>query len=506
MSDAVSSRIYYSESPYCPTHDPGNYPCAENVAAGSCTGNDQELCFYDVTCGEGHAPGIGCAAGGHTYCRFCGFGAYSDVACPGTAAAQPPATVQTTVSVPNTCPQACDGNPDHACFLDTSCSDPLAATFHGGLGCNAGGVGHNCRFCGFGLYAGIACPGYSATAAAAYTNVNNALGATATSGAAAANTTATTTTTTTTVVDDVADDFDCATACDAAEAGMPDGAAATNFTCTCDDAADNDATDDATGRRLQQSSTMTITIIVTQSASANTAANDAYLLAPGGAAGQIVAAGQGGKASTTAASYTTVLAIVAPASADADAAQVQQLIGAATSLSLGLHNASDLAVAVPLVLQINADAPAAVASPPPPPNLPSVAVQPLTAALATWMVSVMVACVVLTLCVVGGTAYYVLKKRRAMALLTVAKQEEQIEVPTLNRPRAASAEELQIKTMGAREGLEKMKSSGELLSTKLLKRESGAVKYYQKKKTQAVRSVPACRSLVEGRCQGSTPV
>ena len=71
-----------------------------------------------------------------------------------------------------------------------------------------------------------------------------------------------------------------------------------------------------------------------------------------------------GKAATATTSYTTVLAIDAPAAADADAAQVQQRIGAATSLSFGLQNERDLAVAMPVVLQFNASA--AVAAPLPP--------------------------------------------------------------------------------------------------------------------------------------------
>ncbi len=430
MAAAVNSRIYYSENPACPTHDAGNYPCAESVAAGTCTGNDQELCFYDVTCGEGHAPGVGCAAGGHTYCRFCGFGDYVDVACPGTAAAQPPATVQTTVSVPNTCPQACDSNPEHTCFLDTACSDPLSAGFREGLGCNAGGVGPNCRYCGFSLYSHIACPGYSATASAAYTGVNTALGATATSGAAAANIVATTETEATVLVENVADDFDCATACDAAEAGMPDATAVSTVTCTCDDTAE-DA--DGSRRRLQQGSSVTLTIVATQPASANTAANDAYLLAAGGAAGQIVAAGQGGKAATATTSYTTVLAIDAPAAADADAAQVQQRIGAATSLSLGLQNERDLAVAMPVVLQFNSSA--AVAAPlppsPSPPQIPNVANLPLSEGLRTWVIAVIVVCILLALCVIGGALYCLLKRRGNAQMLTVPKQNEKMEVPPL---------------------------------------------------------------------------
>ena len=67
-------------------------------------------------------------------------------------------TVQATPS--------CTGNPLELCYLDTRCqfqaNDP-----HKGLGCNAGGVGLQCRFCGFGAFAQIPCPGSGDAAAAA---------------------------------------------------------------------------------------------------------------------------------------------------------------------------------------------------------------------------------------------------------------------------------------------------------------------------------------------------
>jgi len=44
----------------------------------------------------------------------------------------------------------CTGNPDETCFYDPTCSDTPPA--QGGLGCNAGGVGQDCRFCGFGHF------------------------------------------------------------------------------------------------------------------------------------------------------------------------------------------------------------------------------------------------------------------------------------------------------------------------------------------------------------------
>ena len=71
----------------------------------------------------------------------------------GRAEAGPPATA-CRAEGPEARP-AC-GQPDQPCFLDNRCSttdDPYA-----GLGCNAGGKGINCRYCGFGGYAAIPCP------------------------------------------------------------------------------------------------------------------------------------------------------------------------------------------------------------------------------------------------------------------------------------------------------------------------------------------------------------
>ena len=57
---------------------------------------------------------------------------------------------------PLTCPDVCTGNPMETCFYDPTCSD-LGAGWGGGLGCNAGGQGQECRFCGFGEF--DCCPG-----------------------------------------------------------------------------------------------------------------------------------------------------------------------------------------------------------------------------------------------------------------------------------------------------------------------------------------------------------
>jgi hypothetical protein len=108
-------------------------------------------CFRDPSC---IAPGAdptslrGCNAGGADFeCRFCGFGEYA--ACP------TPGGMSLTIELQaSSCPTVCDaaGNrctPDAACLAVGSDGEPPA-------GCNAGGVGHACRFCGFGGHP--ACP------------------------------------------------------------------------------------------------------------------------------------------------------------------------------------------------------------------------------------------------------------------------------------------------------------------------------------------------------------
>ena len=157
--------IFWSEAPTCRNDGGVKSPCATNghegVAAAVCTGNSVETCFFDISCKEG---GLGCNAGGYESCRFCGFALstdYTSVACPGTV---PVPGAVTTVDVPGTCPSVCTGtvapggtSSDYdKCFYDVSCSDPYSPSHNGGLGCNAGGKGQNCRFCGFGDF--DACP------------------------------------------------------------------------------------------------------------------------------------------------------------------------------------------------------------------------------------------------------------------------------------------------------------------------------------------------------------
>ena len=48
--------------------------------------------------------------------------------------------------------------PNEPCFYDDGCSSGAAS-----LGCNAGGVHWNCRFCGFGVYSSISCPVFQMT-------------------------------------------------------------------------------------------------------------------------------------------------------------------------------------------------------------------------------------------------------------------------------------------------------------------------------------------------------
>merc|ERR1711933_631340 len=129
-------------------------------------------CFYDPTCSEPGAP-QGCNAGGKGQnCRFCGNGG-GDVECPGPLSSSAPSATCPDkcdgvtrcfcgngggdVECPGTltssapCPDKCDGVT--RCFYDPTCSEPGAPQ-----GCNAGGKGQNCRFCGNGG-GDVECPG-----------------------------------------------------------------------------------------------------------------------------------------------------------------------------------------------------------------------------------------------------------------------------------------------------------------------------------------------------------
>ena len=134
------------------------------VAAPTCAG-PTELCFHDPTCSN--VGGMGCDAGGHNGCRFCGFGPY--VACPVSSPptappAMPPALPPPPLPSPSTPPVSPPpSSPGCSAMAAPTCAgatelcfhDPTCASTVGGIGCGAGG--HNgCRFCGFGPY--VACP------------------------------------------------------------------------------------------------------------------------------------------------------------------------------------------------------------------------------------------------------------------------------------------------------------------------------------------------------------
>ena len=97
-------------------------------------------------------------------------------------------------------PAAVCAGPRELCFYDPACDDPHHPAHAGGLGCNAGGVGQFCRFCGFDAFED--CPSSSAVSgsgrrrlatttkelvlSAAYTMVDNAPGSEARLSAVAA--------------------------------------------------------------------------------------------------------------------------------------------------------------------------------------------------------------------------------------------------------------------------------------------------------------------------------
>merc|ERR1719203_1685911 len=128
--------------------------------AGVCTGNSAETCYFDPTCSDDppRLGGLGCNAGGVSQnCRFCGFGQFP--ACPDAqvkpmALAIKGSRIAPVLPCPVEPAGVCTGNSAETCYFDRTCSDDPPRL--GGLGCNAGGVSQNCRFCGFGSYP--ACP------------------------------------------------------------------------------------------------------------------------------------------------------------------------------------------------------------------------------------------------------------------------------------------------------------------------------------------------------------
>jgi len=168
-------HIFYAENPTCRNAGEVKSPCAttenEGVAAGVCAAAD-EPCFFDVNCKEG---GLGCNAAGYESCRFCGFtnpGGVTYPPCPGEVVEY---QAVTNVDVPGVCPSACTGNEWETCFYDATCSNPYSPEHRGGLGCNAGGKGRNCRFCGFEFASGEgfkACPDSATVITAISDNIN----------------------------------------------------------------------------------------------------------------------------------------------------------------------------------------------------------------------------------------------------------------------------------------------------------------------------------------------
>ena len=71
-------------SPPPPIDADEGVPCSPRVAAATCAG-PTEPCFLDKRCADPATDldgDLGCGAGGHALCRFCEFGAYSSIGCP----------------------------------------------------------------------------------------------------------------------------------------------------------------------------------------------------------------------------------------------------------------------------------------------------------------------------------------------------------------------------------------------------------------------------------------
>jgi len=93
--------------------------------------------FWDATCADGM---LGCKADGkHLGCRFCGEGAYTEVACPPSLCTFPPESLPVA---------------PYKYYWEPSCWDTSAHI----LGCKADGIHEECRFCGGGEYENVTCP------------------------------------------------------------------------------------------------------------------------------------------------------------------------------------------------------------------------------------------------------------------------------------------------------------------------------------------------------------
>ena len=69
----------------------------------------------------------------------------------------PPPATQPPEYACSTVPAGVCAGPSEPCVYDPACADPSSPDHAGGLGCNAGGQGQFCRFCGFGPF--VPCPG-----------------------------------------------------------------------------------------------------------------------------------------------------------------------------------------------------------------------------------------------------------------------------------------------------------------------------------------------------------
>lgn len=97
--------------------------------------------FWDPACQMGK---LGCNADGiHLECRFCGHRPYENIVCP-----------DDVLPVNNTCTFPLHDEPNVLYFWDPACE-------LGMIGCWADGIHAECRFCGSGDFAAVACPNSS---------------------------------------------------------------------------------------------------------------------------------------------------------------------------------------------------------------------------------------------------------------------------------------------------------------------------------------------------------
>ena len=146
----------------------------------NCTNVGNQPVFYDPNCSTGQS--LGCNAGGlGQNCRFCGFSNF--VSCPSTTTSTNSTNTLNT-NTNNIQMYICPNVGNQPVFYDPSCSTGQS------LGCNAGGFGQNCRFCGFSNF--VSCS--STTTSTTLTTTSSKL----TTTTSATSTTVKTTTTTTT--------------------------------------------------------------------------------------------------------------------------------------------------------------------------------------------------------------------------------------------------------------------------------------------------------------------